>query len=38
MINYAPDVRPVLSSTTITYVNISLSNIQIMNLVIKISY
>ncbi len=33
MRNYVPELRPVLNSTTITYVNISLSNIQIMNLV-----
>ncbi len=36
MNGYAPDFRPVLLTNTVTYVNISLSNIQIMNLAIFI--
>ena len=31
--NYAPDLRPVQDTNTITYVNITLNNIQVMNLV-----
>ncbi len=33
MANYSSDTRPVLNSSTVTYVNISLNNIQIINLV-----
>ncbi|RNA21153.1 neuronal acetylcholine receptor subunit alpha-10-like [Brachionus plicatilis] len=32
MTNYAPDIRPVANASSITYVNITLSNLQIMNL------
>lgn len=33
MTDYAPDIRPVSNTSTVTFVNISLTNIQIMNLV-----
>jgi hypothetical protein len=36
MANYTPDVRPVVNATTVTYVNITLTIIQIMDLVLKI--
>lgn len=32
MTEYAPDIRPVSNTSTVTFVNISLTNIQIMNL------
>ncbi len=36
LMNYSADIRPVVSSLTITYVKISLAIIQIMDLVSKI--
>ena len=35
MSEYSPDIRPVLNASTVTLVNISLSNIQVINMVIK---
>ena len=37
MANYSSDVRPVVNVTTVTYVNITLTIIQIMDLVLKFS-
>lgn len=37
--NYSPDVRPVVNASTVTFVNITLTIIQIMDLVrIDINY
>lgn len=36
--NYSMDVRPVVNTSTVTTVNISLTVMQIMDLVIKLIY